>query len=621
MKSCNNNSSCNNGYQYPKQTTAEDTALITFWNGCRYVGVSAKDFITAAKLGFYDNLDGLQDGDVLMFQDNEVVASGLRYDPETDALVYTGKLIADEIEVSTETIFISQRIAIEAFGNSVEFKDNFNEERRLPIYTKISEQGSLGNFAAQVGAEQPITIQGDSSENYTSFSYSPPVTEGQVNASNSTRGHYRFSVGGINARIKVTATNAEGQEFVQFGTEAYPYKQFVTVAYDGTEATETIVEYPGGIYNTEGLTYTTVIETYDPDTREISTEPLNILGSTASGVFRAYVLVDFQTVTEVELSGQGDVIGAGPVVIGDIPVYSEVSGKAIATSGFKPADFVKVTDPLNKQSTIIIANTVDIYEPDDLINRYFYEGLASALVKLKNPNDEYSEQDRFQVYNDTEFTLIIAESDDTELQVIQNGQAYEFFYIDNEFFTGWQVEKLTLSDQAGPYTGAVPPPSTDNYWALNTNDRRSYTYNDDLSKWVSRYESVVMQKRGRLNPSNYINIGEVTPSDVDKGLAGGINQLADGLDYGTVIVAIAYVNGRDNLPVNAEFELWVSDGTGDKELKATFSLADPTAPNGMAFPDAQFIMNHTDVYAIKYQGNSQVNDIVLTVYYEAVYDA
>ena len=465
MRSCNNNSSCNNGYQYPKQTTAEDTALITFWNGCRYIGVSAKDFITAAKLGFYDNLDGLQDGDVLMFQDNEVVASGLRYDPEIDALVYTGKLIADEIEVSTETIFISQRVAIEAFGNSVEFKDNFNKERRLPIYTKITEQGSLGNFAAQVGAEQPITIQGDSSENYTSFSYSPPVTVGQVNASNSTRGHYRFSVAGINARIKVTAINAEGQEFVQFGTEAYPYKQFVTVAYDGTEATETIVEYPGGIYNTEGLTYTTVIETYDPETREISTEPLNILGSTASGVFRAYVLVDFQTVTEVELAGQGDVIGVGSAVAGDIPVYADNSGKSIQTSSAKIADFVKVTDPIYKQSMVIDEATTEIYEPSDQINRFFYNGANSSAAALKNAIGEYTEQDRFQIYNESVAILTVTDINGVELKQVQNSEAYEFFYKGGAFVIETlktrkrAVEEYDVSQDSAPTLGpdAVGP--------------------------------------------------------------------------------------------------------------------------------------------------------------------
>ena len=229
---------------------------------------------------------------------------------------------------------------------------------------------------------------------------------------------------------------------MQFGTEAYPFKEFVSVAYNGTEASETIVTYPAGIYNTEGLTYETYIETFDPETREASGEPLNILGTTDNGVFRAYVVVDFQIVTEIELAGGGDVIGTGPTVVGEIPVYSDTSGKLIQTSSKKVSDFVEVTDPLNKQSINIIANTVDIYAPNDTYNHFFYIGAAPAAIKLKNPNADYSEQDRFEVFNDSGYTLVMTDIDDNELQIVQSGQAYEFFYLEGVLFTGWKVETL-----------------------------------------------------------------------------------------------------------------------------------------------------------------------------------
>jgi len=450
-------------YPYPPTNVFGNDSILTIYTGCGYKGITADDFLVAAELGLLGGLVDFEDGTILKVVDGNFVDSGLRYDSELEALVYDGKIIADELEVSTDTISISQRLDIEAFGNSVEFKDTFNNDRRLPIYTKVNEQGSLGNFFAQVGAEQPIIIQDQFDEINTNANYSPPDTAGQAVSSNVSRGHYRFSEAGVNARIRVIATNEDGERFVQFGTEAYPFKEFVSVAYNGTEASETIVTYPAGIYNTEGLTYETYIETFDPETREASGEPLNILGTDDNGVFRAYVVVDFQIVTEIELAGGGDVIGTGPTVVGEIPVYSDTSGKLIQTSSKKVSDFVEVTDPLNKQSINIIANTVDIYAPDDLYNHYFYVGDAAATIKLKNPNADYTEQDRFQVFNDSEFELVINDNNDVELQIVQNAQAYEFFYIDTEFFSGWKVETLRtrgrnvleydVSIDAGPTLG------------------------------------------------------------------------------------------------------------------------------------------------------------------------
>ena len=429
-------------YPYPVSNVFGNGSLLTVYNGCGYQGITASDFLEGAELGLLGGLVDFPDGTVLMVVDGNFVESGFRYDSDLDALVYDGKIIADELEVSTDTISISQRLAIEAFGNSVEFKDTFNNDRRLPIYTKVNEQGSLGNFFAQVGAEQPIVIQDLFDVNNTNANYSPPDTPGQATSSNVSRGHYRFSESGVNARIRVIATNQDGERFVQFGTEAYPFKEFVSLAYNGTEASETIVVYPAGIYNTEGLTYETYIETFDPETREASGEPLNILGTTDNGIFRAYVVVDFQIVTEIELAGGGDVVASSASQVEEIPMYTDSSGRTIGTSGQKLSDYLLKSEVEYKQSINIIANTVDIYAPNDLYNHFFYIGAAPAAIKLKNPNAEYSEQDRFEVFNDSGYTLVITDIDDNEIQIVQSGQAYEFFYLDGVLFTGWKVETL-----------------------------------------------------------------------------------------------------------------------------------------------------------------------------------
>ena len=77
-----------------------------------------------------------------------------------------------------------------------------------------------------------------------------------------------------------------------------------------------------------------------------------------------------------------------------------------------------------------------------LIITFFYIGAAPAAIKLKNPNADYSEQDRFEVFNDSGYTLVMTDIDDNELQIVQSGQAYEFFYLEGVLFTGWKVETL-----------------------------------------------------------------------------------------------------------------------------------------------------------------------------------
>ena len=373
---------CNScgGYPNPVVNDIDPKSIITFYNGCKFIGMTAEDFITSAQLGLFDNLSDYANGDILMVNDGILVPSGLSFETDLNALVYDGKIIADEVEVSTETIQLSQRVKISTFGTEPSFESEFDDKKSLPVYTKYDDTGSLGNFAQIIGSKTEVALQPDDSATFTGSRYTPPTTTGQ-SLNNVLRGAYRFAEAGINARISVTAENEDGDSLILFGTESYPFAEFVTSEGD------TIVEYPGTIANVPGLVYTTVIGTYDPETKEQSNVALNIKGSNSSGLFRAYLTVDVQARTEVELAGTGDVIGVGTSQIGDLVAYADATGKTIQTTNVKIDDLVLKTDPLNKQSTIITANTVDIYQPDDIYNRFFYKGLTSATVKLKNPKN------------------------------------------------------------------------------------------------------------------------------------------------------------------------------------------------------------------------------------------
>ena len=102
-------------YPYPVSNVFGNGSLLTVYNGCGYQGITASDFLVGAELGLLGGLVDFPDGTVLMVVDGNFVESGFRYDSDLDALVYDGKIIADELEVSTDTISISQRLAIEAF--------------------------------------------------------------------------------------------------------------------------------------------------------------------------------------------------------------------------------------------------------------------------------------------------------------------------------------------------------------------------------------------------------------------------------------------------------------------------------------------------------------------------
>ena len=426
-------------YPYPIENVSADGQIVTLHTGCGYVGISVSDFKKGFNLGILAELFNFDDGTIVMVENGDFVVSPLSYDAELDSIVSTKRIITDEIQISADTIELSQRLTIGAAGTIIEYFDEFISEQSTPVITKYDrENGTLGTYSRDIGAEQSVVIQPTDSFLFTGAVYNPAPTT-TTTRSNVNGIQYKFKDGGLNCRIKGTVTTPDGETRNLFGTDARPYNYFVTTG--GTNFI-TFVKYVGGIGNFPGYVYDIYIEAYDPETNEATGEPLNMYGNFSDGVFRSYAKVFFQLISDVPFGTGGDVAGSGTAAIGDIPIYKTEDGKEIQTSGKKVTDFVSKDDPLNKQSINIIANTADIYEPDDIYNHYFYIGEAPALVKLKNPNDDYSEQDRFQVFNDSGNTLIIANNDDTELQVIQGGQAYEFFYLDGDLFTGWKVETL-----------------------------------------------------------------------------------------------------------------------------------------------------------------------------------
>ena len=313
-------------------------------------------------------LDNFEDGTILMVGDNGLfVVSGIRFDSTLNAIVYDGKIIADEVEVSNTTFKLSQRVSLSSFGTQLSIDSALDDIKTLPVYTKYDESGSLGNFAQTIGAETEIEIQLDDSATFTGSSYTPPPTVGTT-TSNVIRGKYRFAEAGINARISVTVTNQQGENLILFGTESYPYAEFVTSLGD------TIVEYPGTIADVPGLIYTTVIETYDPETREASTAPLNILGS--AGVFRAYLIVDAQTRGEVGLAGTGDVSSSGAAVSGDLAIFSDASAKNIESIGINITEVITFGD--NVSSLLNDAGYLDQVFHDATL-----EGTGSSQSPLK----------------------------------------------------------------------------------------------------------------------------------------------------------------------------------------------------------------------------------------------
>jgi len=353
-------------YPYPQTNRIDPQAIVTFYQGNRWIGMTAQDFATSLELGLLNALPDFEDGDILMVQAGTLVSSGVRYDAELDAIVYDGRIIADEFETSNDTFQISERIGLAAFGTQLSINSIFDDTKSIPVFTKYDETGTLGIFQQVIGPEIPFIIQPLDDEVYTQTLYSPPDTVGGT-ASNAIRGRYRFAEAGQNVRIKTTATNQAGRELILFGTESYPYQNFVTKAYDGTPESETIVEYSGAIANEPGFLYETIIETYDPETNGPSTEVLKALGSQVNGEFRIYLEIDIQVRSEAQLQSGGNVIGTGTAQDAEIIVTDGASITNVKSSGIKLSDLVSSvtgdgvdnTDPTNPVLSFPDADNVD----------------------------------------------------------------------------------------------------------------------------------------------------------------------------------------------------------------------------------------------------------------------
>jgi len=313
------------------------------------------------------SLDQFPDGSILMVEGGIYVESGLSFDSDLNALIYDGKIIADEVEVSNETFKLSQRVSLTSFGTQLSINSELDKIKTLPVYTKYDETGSLGNFAQTIGAEQQAPLQTDDSEVFMGNKYTPPTTTGAT-TSNALRGVYRFAEAGINARISVTAENQQGETLILFGTESYPYAEFVTSVGD------TVVEYPGTIADVPGLVYTTIIETYDPETKELDGTPLQILGGIVSGVFRAYLVITAQSRGEVPLTGTGDVSSTGASVSGDLAIFSDASAKNIESIGINITQVLTVGD-----------NVSDLLKDVGYLNQVCHEATLEGTGSSQSP--------------------------------------------------------------------------------------------------------------------------------------------------------------------------------------------------------------------------------------------
>ena len=329
--SCHDNKHCKDGvrlnqFQPLKRVSANTKVVLT-----------EDQFATIQTIANYiapqaQSLDAFDNNEILMVQDGGFTVSGLKYDPDTDAIVYDGKIIADEVETSNDTFQISERISLASFGTQLSIESIFDDTKSLPVFTKYDETGTLGNFQQVIGPETQIPIVTDDFFTFTGSQYTPQPTTAVTNA-NSNRGRYRFADEGKNVRISTTATNLEGRELIVFGTEFNPYVEFVTKAYDGTPESETVVEYDGAIASEPGFVYNTMIETFNPATKEPSGVPLNMLGTDASGFFRAYLVVDAQSRDEVQLAGGGNVNSSGTALDDEIMVANGADPSNIKSSG------------------------------------------------------------------------------------------------------------------------------------------------------------------------------------------------------------------------------------------------------------------------------------------------
>ena len=143
--SCHDNKHCKDGvrlnqFQPLKRVSANTKVVLT-----------EDQFATIQTIANYiapqaQSLDAFDDNEILMVQDGGFTLSGLKYNPDIDAIVYDGKIIADEVETSNDTFQISERIALASFGTQLSIESIFDDTKSLPVFTKYDETGTLGNF-------------------------------------------------------------------------------------------------------------------------------------------------------------------------------------------------------------------------------------------------------------------------------------------------------------------------------------------------------------------------------------------------------------------------------------------------------------------------------------------
>jgi len=454
--SCHDNKHCKDGvrlnqFQPLKRVSANTKVVLT-----------EDQFATIETISKYiapqaQSLDAFDDNEILMVQDGGFTLSGLKYDPDIDAIVYDGKLIADEVETSNDTFQISERISLASFGTQLSIESIFDDTKSLPVFTKYDETGTLGNFQQVIGPEQQVPIETDDFFTFTGSQYTPQPTTAVTNA-NSNRGRYRFADEGKNVRITTTATNLEGRELIVFGTEFNPYVEFVTKAYDGTPESETVVEYDGSIASEPGFVYTTMIETFDPETKQPSGVPLNMLGTDASGFFSAYLVVDAQSRSEVQLAGGGNVNSSGTALDAEIMVANGADPSNIKSSGVTIADL-----PIGLDGLYPFFATQD--ETIDLSQRFVicnpaFSGNSITLTLpdvIAASNDEYFVEvfndlitGTFEVMvNDSLGAQIVSVKPLDRVLVFAVGNSWEYIILSSQFFSNNSITGVgSFSDPA-----------------------------------------------------------------------------------------------------------------------------------------------------------------------------
>jgi len=454
--SCHDNKHCKDGvrlnqFQPLKRVSANTKVVLT-----------EDQFATIETISKYiapqaQSLDAFDDNEILMVQDGGFTLSGLKYDPDIDAIVYDGKLIADEVETSNDTFQISERISLASFGTQLSIESIFDDTKSLPVFTKYDETGTLGNFQQVIGPEQQVPIETDDFFTFTGSQYTPQPTTASINA-NSNRGRYRFADEGKNVRITTTATNLEGRELIVFGTEFNPYVEFVTKAYDGTPESETVVEYDGSIASEPGFVYTTMIETFDPETKQPSGVPLNMLGTDASGFFSAYLVVDAQSRSEVQLAGGGNVNSSGTALDAEIMVANGADPSNIKSSGVTIADL-----PIGLDGLYPFFATQD--ETIDLSQRFVicnpaFSGNSITLTLpdvIEASNDEYFVEvfndlitGTFEVMvNDSLGAQIVSVKPLDRVLVFAVGNSWEYIILSSQFFSNNSITGVgSFSDPA-----------------------------------------------------------------------------------------------------------------------------------------------------------------------------